>query len=182
MVSSWLKLLPRCHWAEILGLPSATMGSLPSPLPSTKERWRIVSGQSPTRTPQSGIPYSSGVGYAPAPFAPSSNVNSHSAARSKSAPDPGVAITAVGEATAVLPVVSTLIFVFAMESIFQSNFDIAANPADIAVLILLSMAAALSLYTTTFSVLECELRHSRFCSRTLGTNSLALLFVFSLLY
>ena len=103
-------------------------------------------------------------------------------ARSKSAPDPAVAITAVGEATAVLPVVSTLIFVFAMESIFQSNFDIAANPADIAVLILLSMAAALSLYTTTFSVLECELRHSRFCSRTLGTNSLALLFVFSLLY
>ena len=92
-------------------------------------------------------------------------------ARSKSEP-----------ATAVLPVVSTLVFVFAMESIFQSNFDIAANPADIAVLILLSMAAALSLYTTTFSVLECELRHSRFCSRTLGTNSLALLFVFSLLY
>ena len=68
MVSSWLKLLPRCQWAEILGLPSATMGSLPSPLPSTKERWRIVLGQSPTRTPQSGItiiPYSSGVGYAP---------------------------------------------------------------------------------------------------------------------
>jgi len=75
--------------------------------------------------------------------------------------DQVAAITAVGEATAVLPVVSTLVFVFALESLFQSEFASAGSLADQAVLILLSMAAALSLYTTTFSVLECALPVTR---------------------
>ena len=38
------------------------------------------------------------------------------------------AITAVGEATAVLPVVSTLVFVFALESLFQSEFQLTVTP------------------------------------------------------
>ena len=80
--------------------------------------------------------------------------------------DQVAAITAVGEATAVLPVVSTLVFVFALESLFQSEFVSAVSLADQAVLILLSMAAALSLYTTTFSVLECALPATRTLPRT----------------
>ena len=48
-------------------------------------------------------------------------------------------------------------FVFALESLFQSEFVSGVSLADQAVLILLSMAVALSLYTATFSVLECAL-------------------------
>ena len=58
---------------------------------------------------------------------------------------------AIGEATAVLPVVSTLVFGFAIAEILDhQNDDGKSKP----VLCLLALSASLSLYTTTFSVLE----------------------------
>ena len=59
--------------------------------------------------------------------------------------------TAVGEATAILPVVSTLVFGFAVEELLKSE-------QNRAVLMPIGISASLSLFTTTFSVLE-------FCKR-----------------
>lgn len=55
----------------------------------------------------------------------------------------------LGEATAVLPVVSTLSFGFAAAELLAQGAE-----AHTSVVILLAASAALSLYTTTFSVLE----------------------------
>ena len=54
----------------------------------------------------------------------------------------------VGEATAILPVVSTLSFGFAAAEL------LAQTAAHASVLVLLALSASLSLYTTTYSVLE----------------------------
>ena len=55
----------------------------------------------------------------------------------------------VGEATAVLPVVSTLAFGFAAAELLSQS-----AAAHASVLILLALSASLSMYTTTYSVLE----------------------------
>ena len=55
----------------------------------------------------------------------------------------------VGEATAVLPVVSTLSFGFAAAELLSQS-----AAAHTSVLILLALSASLSMYTTTYSVLE----------------------------
>ena len=55
----------------------------------------------------------------------------------------------VGEATAIFPVVSTLSFGFAATVLLSQKAD-----AHASVLILLALSASLSMYTTTYSVLE----------------------------
>ena len=54
-----------------------------------------------------------------------------------------------GEATAILPVVSTLSFGFAVTKLLEQE-----SSTHIAVLIQIALSAILSLYTTTYSVLE----------------------------
>ena len=63
--------------------------------------------------------------------------------------------TAIGEATAILPVVSTLVFGFAVTELLAQSRGSEQNRA---VLLILGISASLSLFTTTFSVLE-------FCKR-----------------
>jgi hypothetical protein len=62
-----------------------------------------------------------------------------------------VSAKAIGEATAVLPVVSTLVFGFAITELLDAEAQAAAHPV---VLLLLTLSACFSLYTTTFSILE----------------------------
>ena len=67
-------------------------------------------------------------------------------------------ISAIGEATAEHPVVSTLVFCFAIEQLFDGASSQSGKSGEtswhVLTLVLLATSAALSLYTTTYSVLE----------------------------
>lgn len=66
-------------------------------------------------------------------------------------------IEAIGAATAVLPVVSTLVFVFALTSLVSrvDHYDAKKTSVSEGVIMFLdAMSASMSLFTTTYSVLE----------------------------
>ena len=66
---------------------------------------------------------------------------------------------AIGEATAILPVVSTLVFVFALTACFETTLRAHSDlknvkTTDKVAMVFDALSAALSLYATTYSVLE----------------------------
>ena len=147
--------LPRGPSGE---LPRGPSGELPRG-PSGDFPRRLSSGSPPPELPRrlsSGspppeLPRRVSSGSPPTIARPPSGEAAHDIVRHTGAHALVAHATIVGDATSVLPVISTLSFGFSVAGLLEQHHDERKSPL---VQLLLALSAVLSLYTTTFAVLE----------------------------